>query len=102
MSKPILFIEGKREGYSIDQIENTITAAELITVLEQLDEDTPIYLDNDNGYTYGSITDWSMEVKYLVECPECGEELIFGRDGDKDGEFECYCGENLYDLIKWR
>ena len=101
MSSKILFIEGRREGYSIDQIYKTITAGELIEILERLDEDTEIYLDNDNGYTYGGITESSMEVKYRVTCPECGEELIFGEDGDKNGEFECYCGENLYDLSEW-
>lgn len=101
MSKKILFIEGRREGYSIDQIDETITAGELIKALSTLPEDTEIYLDNDNGYTYGSITDWSMNVKYHITCPECGEEFVWGEDGDKNGEFECYCGENLYDLIEW-
>lgn len=98
MSKKILFIEGRREGYGIDQIDETITAGELIEVLSRLPEDTKIYLDNDNGYTYGSITDWSMNVKYLVECPECGEEVMLT---EHDDDFECDCGENLYDLIEW-
>ena len=102
MSEKILFIEGKREGYSLDQIRNTITVGEMISFLEDLDEDTKIYLDNDNGYTYGSITDWSMNVKHLIECPECGREVIMGEDGDEDGEYECYCGENLYDFVdRW-
>lgn len=101
MSKKILFIEGRRDGYAIDQIKNTITAGELIETLSQLPEDTEVYLDNDNGYTYGSITSWSMEVKYAVTCPECGEELVFCEYGDRNDEFECHCGENLYDLIEW-
>ncbi len=100
MSKKILFIEGRREGYAIDQISNTFTVGEMIEALSHLDEDTEIYLDNDNGYTYGSITDWSMNVKCRVVCPECGEEFIWGEDGDENGEFECYCGENLYHLIE--
>lgn len=99
MSKKMLFIEGKREGYSVDQIRHTITVGEMISFLEDLDEDTKIYLDNDNGYTYGSITDWSMKVMHLIEYPECGREIIMNEDGDEDGNFECRCGENLYDLI---
>lgn len=99
MTKKILFIEGRRDGYSIDQIDKTITAGELIEVLKCLDKDTKIYLDNDNGYTYGSITSWSMEVKYVVTCPECGEEVILGEYGDRNDEFECSCGEDLYELV---
>lgn len=57
----VLFIEGRREGYGIDQIRRTMTAGELIEYLEQFDEDTPIYLSNDGGYTYGSITESSFE-----------------------------------------
>lgn len=98
MSNNILFIEGKREGYGIDQIQETITAGELIEVLSRLPEDTEIYLDNDNGYTYGSITEWSMEIRYRVTCPECGEEVILT---EHDDDFECDCGENLYDFIEW-
>lgn len=44
-----------REGYGIDQIEDTMTVGELIDFLSQYDEDTPVYLDFDNGYTYGGI-----------------------------------------------
>lgn len=58
MGRTVLTIDGRREGYAIDQIENTMTVGELIECLQQYDEDTPIMLNNDNGYTYGSIT-WS-------------------------------------------
>ena len=95
MSKKVLFIETRREGYSIDQINETITAGEMIAMLSQLPEDTEIYLDNDNGYTYGGITGWNMDVKYRVTCPECGEEMIF----DEDDDFECECGQDLYRMI---
>ena len=40
-----------REGYGIDQIRRTMTAGELINFLAQYDEDTPVYLSFDNGYT---------------------------------------------------
>ena len=52
-----LFIEGNRNGYGIDQCGRTLTVGELIELLSDYDEDTPVYLRNDNGYTYGSITE---------------------------------------------
>lgn len=55
-----LFIEGRRNGYSPDQCGNTMTVKEMIEWLEQFDEDTEIYLRNDNGYTYGNITESSF------------------------------------------
>ena len=60
-----LFINANRTGYSPDQIHHTMTVAELISALEELPEDAPVYLKHDNGYTYGGIgwndleEDWS-------------------------------------------
>ena len=51
-----LYIETKRNGYGPDQCGKTLTVGELIAILEGYDEDCPVYLRNDNGYTYGSIT----------------------------------------------
>lgn len=51
-----LFINGKRNGYGIDQCGKTLTVGELIETLQEYDEDFLVYLRNDNGYTYGSIT----------------------------------------------
>lgn len=59
-----LFIEGRREGYAVEQIDRTMTVGDLIAFLEDYDEDTEIYLKNDNGYTYGSITESSFEEDY--------------------------------------
>ena len=56
-----LYIEGRRNGYSPKQCENTMTVAELMAFLEEFDEDTPVYIQNDNGYTYGSIDERSFE-----------------------------------------
>lgn len=53
--KEYLTIETHRNGYSVDQCGHTLTVSELIDYLSQWDEDTPVYLSNDNGYTYGSI-----------------------------------------------
>lgn len=59
-----LFIEGRRNGYDPEQCGKTMTVEELIAYLEQFDEDTPVYLRNDGGYTYGSIDDYSFEEDY--------------------------------------
>lgn len=56
-----LIIEANREGYAIDQIRRTMTVGELISMLEQYEEDTPVYLGHDRQsygwYTYGGITE---------------------------------------------
>ena len=53
-----------REGYGLDQVRKTMTVGELIAFLEDYDEDTPVYLSFDNGYTYGGITEGRFEENY--------------------------------------
>jgi hypothetical protein len=55
-----LFIDGRRDGYSPEQCRKTMTVGDLIAYLEQFDEEEEVYLRNDNGYTYGSITEDSF------------------------------------------
>ena len=62
-----LFIEGRRNGYSPDQCGETMTVKEMIEWLEQFDEDTQLFLINDGGYTYGSITERSFQEEELEE-----------------------------------
>ncbi|MBR2215289.1 MAG: hypothetical protein IJ849_05980 [Selenomonadaceae bacterium] len=50
-----LVLNAEREAYDIGQIRETMTTGELIRLLEEYDEDTPIYLSHDNGYTYGAV-----------------------------------------------
>ena len=52
----VLFISGKRNGYNIEQCGETLTVGELIEILSEYDGETPIYLNNNNSYTFGSIT----------------------------------------------
>lgn len=59
-----LLFQTRREGYGIDQISRTMTVGELIDFLTQYDEDTPVYLSFDNGYTYGGITEERFEEDY--------------------------------------
>lgn len=63
----VLFIEGKRNGYSVDQCGRTLTVGELIELLSEYDESTPVYLRNDNGYTYGSITEYDISNEDIEE-----------------------------------
>jgi hypothetical protein len=64
-----LFINGNRNGYSPDQCGRTMTVSELIEYLEQFDGNTPVFLKNDGGYTYGSITEGDFS-----DASECNEE----------------------------
>ena len=59
-----------REGYGIDQIKKTMTVGELMDFLGNYDEDTPVYLSFDSGYTYGGVTESRVEEDY-------GEEEYF-------------------------
>ena len=59
-----LIYSASRDGYGIDQIHRTMTAGELINFLAQYDEDTPIYLSFDNGYTYGGIDEDRFDEDY--------------------------------------
>ena len=73
----VLTIDGRRTGYTIEQVyDMTMTVGQLIEALQDYDEDMPVLLNNDNGYTYGEIT-WSS---FQVE----EEEL----DEDEDEELE--------------
>lgn len=69
MEKQVILIEARREGYSVSQVGFTMTAGELISVLQDYNEDTPIYLSHDNGYTYGGISG-EMITDELVDVDE--------------------------------
>lgn len=70
MMKDVLYINGARTGYSPRQIEHTMTVGELISWLEQYDDDTLVYLKNDNGYTYGEIVEESFSEDQIDENEE--------------------------------
>lgn len=55
MPRCILMIRGARDGYAPEQIRSTTTVGELKEFLDGYNDDTPIMLNNDRGYTYGSI-----------------------------------------------
>lgn len=64
-----LFIESTRMGHTPEQCGNTMSVGELIEYLEQFEEDTKVYISNDNGYTYGPIREYSFR-----ECGSAGGE----------------------------
>ena len=51
-----------------------MTAGELIQVLSQYDEDTPIYFSHDNGYTYGSLREENIDFRCDEEDENYDEE----------------------------
>lgn len=56
----VLWLEGRRNGYGPEQCGCTFTVGELIDWLSQFDEDAKVYINNDGGYTYGSIDERSF------------------------------------------
>lgn len=85
MAKNILFIEGKRTGYSPDQCGETMTVGQLLHALEaaiewgELSADMPIYLSNDSGYTYGEISSWnSFSVGEKYDDADRWEPMVAG------------------------
>ena len=59
-----LKICGIRDGYSPSQCDYTMTVGELISHLENFDSDLPVYLNNDNGYTYGYVSEDTVYPAY--------------------------------------
>lgn len=62
-----LRIEANRTCYGAQDVRRTMTVGELIALLEEFDEDTPVILSHDNGYTYGGITEADIELDYTEE-----------------------------------
>lgn len=65
-----LILQTSRKGYSAEQAEDwesALTVGELIEVLNGYDKDMKVYFDNDNGYTYGSVTEDCVDVEEYEE-----------------------------------
>lgn len=96
----VLFIDGKRTGYSIEQCGETMTVRQLVGTLKfavangYLDADSPIYLANDNGYTFGEISDWNS---FMVGEADDAEDVY--ESAKEDGLYELsYCWESYDDF----
>lgn len=70
-----VIIETNRAGYSKkDVVDRTLTVGELIEVLEDYDEDSPVILSFDHGYTYGPIREGYFDTDYLEDEEEDDDE----------------------------
>ena len=58
-----LILNTMREGYATDQPQRTMPVVELRDFLEDYDDETPVYLSFDNGYTYGGINEEKFELE---------------------------------------
>lgn len=65
--KEYVLIEAERRAYAPRQISRTWTVGELMAALEEFDEDTPVLISNDAGYTYGPLNWSSLRVEEFEE-----------------------------------
>lgn len=77
----VLTIDGRREGYALNQIGGTMTVDELIDYLDQYDDKTLVMINNDDGYTYGSIDYDSFREEY----DEDEDKDVITIDGRREG-----------------
>ena len=65
-----LILQTSRTGYDAGQAEEretALTVRELINVLENYDDEMKVYFSNDNGYTYGSVTEDCIDTEESEE-----------------------------------
>ena len=74
MGKQIIKLEARREAYGIKEIYDTMTVGELKSYLEQFEDDVPVYLSHDNGYTYGGIRESDFTDEWIEDENEEEEE----------------------------
>lgn len=67
MEKQILKIEACRQAYRIEDIYSTMTVKDLKDYLDQFDDDVPVYLSHDGGYTYGGINECDFMDEWIEE-----------------------------------
>lgn len=73
--KNLVIIEAARSAYSMgDVADNTMTVGDLIAYLSNFDEDSPVILSHDNGYTYGGIQERDITEDSIMD--EDDEEIM--------------------------
>lgn len=65
-----VIINATNTGYAPRQIRKTMNVGEMKALLEEFNDDSPIYLSFDNGYTYGGLGQHSFE----EECIDDGTD----------------------------
>lgn len=62
MGRYAIVCEAERSGYDISQVaDSAMTIGELKELLRDFDDDDLFIISHDNGYTYGSLSSWSMQ-----------------------------------------
>lgn len=70
----VFVIEAQRLEYSVDKVAGrAMTVGELIAELRQYDEDCPVCISNDNGYTYGPVRPYDIRCEETEETGETEE-----------------------------
>ena len=59
-----LIIIANKDAYSTNDVYGTMTVGDLKAFLEDLEDDTPIYLSFDRGYTYGALKESRIDIEY--------------------------------------
>ena len=84
----ILVIRAKKEGYSPDQVYDTMTVGDLIYSLQDYSDDIPVYISSDGGYTYGGITDSDIRKKYIEDDEDEEDEEDDDDEDEEDDDLE--------------
>jgi len=109
MTRKPLFINANNTGYLPSECGKTLTVGEFIERLEDFEEDRPVYLRFDNGYTYGSINRYDFnraeDVGEFLEDLDLGEEEDLEPlyiNANNNGYLPSECGTTLTveELIK--
>lgn len=56
-----LTVSVENSGYSVEQVKRTMTVGELKSLLEDFDDDLPIFTKFDNGYSFGGLAEKDFE-----------------------------------------
>lgn len=66
--KEVLIYAASRDTYSAHaSAKHTMTAGELARYFEKFDEETPVIISFDNGYTYGRILEGEFTEDFIEE-----------------------------------
>ena len=80
METRIITLSTNRSHYNIEgAAEDSMTVAELIEELRYLPGDCKVVFKNDNGYTYGYISDRDIDSEYVTPEDEEDEDLVNDR-----------------------
>lgn len=65
--RSVVFIDAVNSGYSVEQVETTMTVADLVELLSCYEPESSVFLRFDNGYTYGGIAPYLVEEGLIDE-----------------------------------